>query len=476
MNALSLRTFLHRLITAFVIAVVLATVLIAGAYADAARKVSKVPKVAIDTSVLQPGGNFLLIGSDSRAFVSDAQDAEHFGSAKQQIGQRSDTIMVAHVDDRNGTALLVSFPRDLWVAIPGIGHAKINAAFNAGPQRVIETIENDFDIPISHYLQVDFAGFRKMVNAIGTVPISFPAPARDKLSGLAIDRAGCQHLDGDQALAYVRSRYYESLVNGKWKSDPTSDLGRIRRQQYFLRTLAQQTLHAAARSPWNANNLLDSMLATLQRDPSLGWSSLRALAYAFHRAGGVETETLPANRQFINGQDALVLDTAKAAPLLTRLRGIGNPAGAQSTAASVDPSTVHVSVENGSGRTGLGARADDALGGLGFSVVGRATNADRSDYAVTEVRYAPGAETKARFLLSELGGAGKVVALRRSGPAGADVVLVLGHDYKGLTRPAAKTAAGTSSTKASSPAPTSARSSAGSTASGASASSPAVGC
>jgi LCP family protein required for cell wall assembly len=473
MSALSLRAFLHRLITAFVVAVVLATVLIAGAYADAARKVSKIPRAAIDTSVLQAGGNFLLIGSDSRAFVNDPKDAEHFGSAQHQVGQRSDTIMVAHVDDRNGTALLVSFPRDLWVAIPGIGHAKINAAFNAGPQRVIETIENDFDIPISHYLEVDFEGFRKMVNAIGTIPISFPAPARDKLSGLAVDRAGCQRLGGDQALAYVRSRYYESLVNGRWKSDPTSDLGRIRRQQYFLRTLAQQTLHAAAASPWNANNLLDSMLTSLQRDPSLGLSSLRALAYAFHRAGGVETQTLPVNRQFINGQDALVLDTAKAAQLLTRLRGIGNPAGAQSTTASVDPGSVHVSVENGSGRTGLGARADDALGGLGFSVVGSATNADRSDYAVTEVRYAPGAATKARFLLSELGGAGKVVALNGGAPAGADIVLILGRDYKGLSRPAPKTATSTPS----SPASSGARSSGGSTASGTpSAASSGVGC
>jgi polyisoprenyl-teichoic acid--peptidoglycan teichoic acid transferase len=440
MSALSPRTFLHRLITAFVVAVVLTTVLIVGAYAEAARKVSKVARVPIDTSVLQSGGNYLLIGSDSRAFVNGAQDAQHFGSAQQETGQRSDTIMVAHIDDRNGTALLVSFPRDLWVAIPGIGHAKINAAFNAGPQRMIETIENDFDIPISHYLEVDFAGFRKMVNAIGTIPIYFPAPARDTKSGLSVNKAGCQHLDGDQALAYVRSRYYESLVNGQWKSDPTSDLGRIQRQQYFLRTLAQQTLHAAASAPWNASNLLDSMLTNLQRDPKLGLSSLRALAYAFHRAGGVETQTLPVNRQFINGQDALVLDSAKAADLLARLRGIGNPANAQSAAESVDPHTIRVSVENGSGRTGLGARADDALGGLGFSVVGTATNADRSDYTVTEVRYGPDSAAKARFLLSELGGAGKVVALSGGAPAGTDIVLVLGRDYKGLTRPAPKAA------------------------------------
>jgi LCP family protein required for cell wall assembly len=433
-SALSPRAFVHRVITALVIVVVLTTVAIAGAYAEAASKVSKVSKVNIDTSVLQSGGNFLLIGSDSRAFVADPKDSQAFGSAQQQTGQRSDTIMVAHIDSKTGNALLVSFPRDLWVAIPGIGHAKINAAFNAGPQRVIETIENDFDVPISHYLEVDFQGFRKMVNAIGTIPIYFPTPARDAMTGLQINKAGCQQLNGDQALAYVRSRYYESLVNGKWRADPTSDLGRIQRQQYFLRTLAQQTLRAATAKPWKASALLDSMLTNIQRDSHLGLSSLRALAYAFHRPGGVETLTLPTNRQFFNGQDALAIDSAKAAPILARLRGIGT--GTTGPVKAVDPRTIHVAVENGSGQNGLGARADDALGALGYSVAGVAINADRSNYAVTEVRYASGAESKARFLASELGGAGKVVALNGSAPAGADIVLVLGRDYHGLSHPA----------------------------------------
>jgi LCP family protein required for cell wall assembly len=443
MKILSVRTFVHRLITAFVIAVLLTTVLIAGAYAEAAHKVSKVARANIDTSVLQSGGNYLLIGSDSRAFVDNSQEASQFGSPQQQTGQRSDTIMVVHIDDKTGTALLVSFPRDLWVAIPGIGHAKINAAFNAGPQRVIETIENDFDVPISHYLEIDFEGLRNVVNTLGSIPIFFPAPARDTKSGLAVPKAGCIQLNGDQALAYVRSRYYESFVNGKWRSDPTSDLGRIQRQQYFLRTLAQESLHAAIKKPWKATDLLDAMLKDISRDPRLGLSSLRAIAYAFHTPGGVETQTLPVNRQFIAGQDALVLDDAKAAPLLARLRGIGNPTSGSATGtAAVAPGGVHVAVENGSGQTGLGARVDTALHGLGFPVVGSAANADRSDYAVTEVRYVAGAAAKAQFLLSELGGAGKAVAMNGTAPTGADIVLVLGRDYKGLTRSATKPSSG----------------------------------
>jgi len=245
--------------------------------------VSKVSKVSIDTSVLQSGGNFLLIGSDSRAFVDDPQDSAAFGSAQQQTGQRSDTIMVAHIDAKTGTAVAGVFP-----ARPSGSRSRPRSRQD---QRRVQLRtaardrddRSDFDVPISHYLEVDFQGFRKMVNAIGTIPIYFPTPARDIKTGLAINKAGCQHLNGDQALAYVRSRYYESLVNGNGDRirPPTSVASN--RQQYFLRTLAQQTLHAATAKPWKASSLLDSMLSNIQRDPKLGLSPLRALAYAFHR-------------------------------------------------------------------------------------------------------------------------------------------------------------------------------------------------
>ena len=99
-------------------------------------------------------------------------------------------MMVVHIDPGKRTGVLVSFPRDLWVAIPGHGTDKINAAFAfGGPQLTIQTIKQDFDIPISHYLEVDFAGFRDIVNAIGSVPIYFPAPG-------ARSQQRSQHPDG----------------------------------------------------------------------------------------------------------------------------------------------------------------------------------------------------------------------------------------------------------------------------------------
>jgi len=438
------RAFFKRFWTALVIVVVATTVGITASYAYASHRVAQVPAVKMDTSVLEGGGNYLLIGSDSRSFVDTPSDQQAFGSAQSQTGQRSDTIMVAHVDS-NGQGVLVSFPRDLWVAIPGLGHAKINAAFNAGPQRVIETIEQDFNIPISHYLEVDFEGFRNIVNAIGTIPIYFPTPARDTKSGLYMNQSGCQHLNGDEALAYVRSRYYESLVNGRYVTDPLSDLDRIKRQQYFLRTLAQQVLHTAERKPWKAPDLLDKLLSNLQRDPKLNFSSLRALAYAFHPGTGtdVQSVTLPTHPQTIDGQAALVLDDAQAAPLLAVLRGGTKPAPAASKS-SMSPASVHVAVENGGGASGVGAAAFSSLQHDGFAVSGAATNADRSDYGITEVRYAPGKQAEGHLVLSYLAGAGKLVALGTS--QGVDVVLVIGRDFSAVSAPASSSGSGHAST------------------------------
>jgi polyisoprenyl-teichoic acid--peptidoglycan teichoic acid transferase len=440
----SARAFLHRLITAFVVAVLVAVLAIGTAFAVATRKVKNVSVVKMDPAVLQSGHNYLLIGSDSRAFVDDAADAQSFGSRAEQTGQRSDTIMVAHVND-DGSGFLVSFPRDLWVDIPGIGNAKINAAFNAGPQRVIETIEDDFKVPISHYLQVDFAGFRNIVNSIGSIPVYFPTPARDRKSGLYINTAGCHQLNGDEALAYVRSRYYESLKDGKYSFDPTSDLGRIQRQQYFLRTLASEVVQTAERKPWKAMSLVDTMLANLQRDPKLTFSSLRALAYAFHGGSAdLQTLTLPTHPERINGQDALVLDDAKAAPVLARLREQGGGGSSNDTVPpGVTPASVHVAVRNGSGRGGAGATMVTALQKAGFSVAGRAENADRSDYDETQVLYGPGAQNKAKLVRAYLGGAGKLVELGGGSPSGFDVAVVIGRDRPTVSTPPTQPAATT---------------------------------
>src|SRR5262249_38296008 len=153
----------------------------------------------------------------------------------------SDTIMIAHVDPRVKVATLVSIPRDTFVTIPGCDAVvKINATFNSdyscggkrgGPQMLVDTIDANFGVPINHYIEVNFVAFRQIVDVIGHVSLYFPTPARDRKSGLFIDRSGCRPLNGIMALNYARSRYYEykDYATGNWKSDPRSDFGRIAR-------------------------------------------------------------------------------------------------------------------------------------------------------------------------------------------------------------------------------------------------------
>jgi len=338
----SARAFLGRIVIALVLAAALVTSALVGAFRIAEDKVAGVATVPIDRALLRPGGNYLLIGSDSRAFVKNPTDKDHFGAAEVQTGQRSDTIMVAHIDSDPARSFLVSFPRDLWVDVPGIGESRINAAFNAGPERVIRTLAENWGIPIQHYLEVDFAGFRRLIDALGTVPIWFPAPARDAKTGLRIATRGCHRLGGEMALAYVRSRYYESLVDGEWQIDGTSDLGRIKRQQYFLRTVAAETLRRVQARPWAAPEIVDAMLSALQRDPQLGFAGLRDFLVAFRGRTGqpMKSLSLPVERAWRDGNDVLVLDEKGAWPVLSRLIGKRGGAGADAgtaRAAAVPP-------------------------------------------------------------------------------------------------------------------------------------------
>jgi len=165
------------------------------------QKLSTVTRVHLQLASAPSGGaNYLLIGSDTRAFVSNPADQNAFGNQAGNQGQRSDTMMILHAEPGAGRSLLVSVPRDLWVNIPGQGMQKINAAFDSGPQKVVDTISADFGVPIQHYVEVNFDTFRKVVDAVGTVPVYFPAPARDALSGLNAAYPGCYHFNGAAAL------------------------------------------------------------------------------------------------------------------------------------------------------------------------------------------------------------------------------------------------------------------------------------
>ncbi|WP_405017715.1 LCP family protein [Kitasatospora sp. NBC_00070] len=175
-----------------------------------------------------PGTNWLLVGSDSRAGLTEQQERDlHVGG---ESGINTDTIMVLHEGD-NGPVLM-SIPRDSYLAIPGHGKNKINAAFaQGGPQLLVQTVEQNTGIRIDHYVEVGFTGIVDVVDSLGGVRMCLDRPVVDAKSGADLP-AGCRNLNGTQALALVRTRY----------SLPDSDLSRIGNQQAFLQALAGEVL------------------------------------------------------------------------------------------------------------------------------------------------------------------------------------------------------------------------------------------
>ncbi len=194
-------------------------------------KIEKIPDEALpslEDDVEQGFRNVLIVGSDSRENLPEGFD--NFGSFE---GERTDVIMVAHVVPGEGGQLL-SLPRDLKVDIPGNGTNKINAAFVfGGPDLLVQTIQDNFGIPIHHYVEIDFGGFARVVDSLGGVTKTFDNPARDVKSGLDVD-AGTIVMDGETALAYARSRSYQEQINGEWVSVDGNDIGRTHRQQEVL--------------------------------------------------------------------------------------------------------------------------------------------------------------------------------------------------------------------------------------------------
>jgi polyisoprenyl-teichoic acid--peptidoglycan teichoic acid transferase len=441
------RVLFRRFGVALALSLILVIVGIAGVNMFIDYKVDQIPRVRVKTAEnTDPGepANFLLIGSDTRALVQTPEEREAFGT---EGGQRSDTLMVIHVDPAEKTGFLVSFPRDLQVDIPGVGPSKINAAFNAGPQRVVDTLAQNFDLPIHHYIEVDFQSFKEIVDAMGGVPVYLRAPARDLTSGFEpfgelggpegipfAFTAGCYVLDGSNALNYVRSRNLEEHIDGEWRTDPRGDFARIERQQAFMRRLATEAFRRSVNSPRTALDIADSTIPKLKADESLNSDDVKKLIRSFRRVNPndptslemVTFPTVPGPRSSLGS--ILQAKQPDAEAVLARLRQFG-PAPDQQQGPR--PTEIRVSVFNGSGQSGLAAKTQGELINEGFATTGVG---NKPSVRRTEVRYRPGAKDKATVVQSYLGGVGKLI--EDDAVTEADVDLVLGKDFRAVTAPA----------------------------------------
>ena len=344
--------------------------------------------------------NFLITGSDANACVDPGSPwAGAADPARESIGNRTDTIMLLRLDPATNQAAVLSFPRDLWVDIPGSGKGRINSSLEfGGPDKLIETIKANFDIDINHYVQVNFAGFKGLVEQIGGIPVYFDTPVRDQ-GGLNVVSAGCNTLDGDGALAYVRARHMKYLnENGYWASlDGTSDLGRISRQQDFIKRVLRAAIKKGARNPRTLANLINTGVDNIRLDQGTTAGDLIALGQAFRSfdPNALQTYNLPVVGTVRGGADVLDLQTGGAEPILAKFRGTGEatPDG------ELTPATVAVLVLNGSGTQNQAADASSILTTAGFKVSEPGSSAGVPQ---TEVRYAPGMEEQAALVARHL--------------------------------------------------------------------------
>jgi len=248
------------------------------------------------------GQNWLITGSDSRQGLTRAEE-RRLHTGRDIGGHRSDTILLLHIPSNGGRPVLISLPRDSYVQIPGYGNNKINAAYSfGGPELLVKTVENNTGLRIDHYMGIGFGGLVNVVNSVGGVNMCVPHPVHDQASGLNL-KAGCQTLDGAQALAYVRDRH----------TFADQDLQRVQDQRIFLRALLRKlTSPGTALNPFAAVPAAFGATGALQVDNGTHLYQLLQVALALRNP---ETTTVPianANYPVYLVGDTVLWDNARA--------------------------------------------------------------------------------------------------------------------------------------------------------------------
>jgi LCP family protein required for cell wall assembly len=288
--------------------------------------------------------NYLIVGSDSRD-GSNPDDADYMQivGTETHVGRRSDTIMILRYDSATNTGALLSLPRDLYVEIAGSdSQNRINSAFFKGPDVLVKTVTESLGIPVHHYVEVDFQGFKRIVDAIGGVSLWFDAPVRDGNTGLRITETGCVKLDGLAALQYARSRHLETKVNGRWREDGTGDLGRISRQQDFIRRALEKAISRGMSNPLVLNDLIGAAVDNLRIDDQLDLWSFASRLQSLQGAQ-LASYTVPADGKFVKGNAVLIMNEEQAEPILDFFRGSSakptNPPKASAATGATSPTT-----------------------------------------------------------------------------------------------------------------------------------------
>lgn len=384
---------------------------------------------ALDTGSAAPDAvpgtlNVLVVGSDSREGLSE-QELQALGT-ESVGGDRTDTIMLVQVSPARERAVILSFPRDLLVRIPGDGTGKINAVYaegggaKGGADLLIRTVQDYTGIDVDHYVEVRLAGFLRLAEVLGGVEVCLDEPLADRYAGVDLP-AGCQQIGAVEAAGFVRARH---ATTEQWG---VGDFGRISRQQYFIKQSMREVVSAGTLlNPLRLKRLVDVVAANVVTDDGLGVGQMVRLARALRglRPEEVETRMVPSYAEggYVHAHPE------RAESLFQALReGRPLPQVGLTPPRELTPEDVSVRVLNGVGREGLAAEVADFLRERGF-VIAEVGNAESFDRETTEVSHGPDGRDRAELVASFIPGA-EVTSVPEA-PEGADVVVTVGADWE----------------------------------------------
>lgn len=442
---------------------------------------SKIHRVQVKDLTAGPGAgsehgteNILLVGSTSRCALKVQNPA--YGLCSQGVtGVNSDVVMILHLNAATHAVSILSIPRDTFVPnARAEGANKIDAALVEGPSQLVDAIQEDFGIPIQHYVELNFDTFAGVVDALGGIRMYFPEPVFDAYSGLRVLTPGCVALDGTQALQVVRARHLQyksptvtSNDPASWPQETESDLARIRRDHEFLRVLASSVAHHGLSNPLTDQKLVASVAPQLEVDTGLSATALANLVLTYHgiNINGAPQLTIPilattfGSYHYKGGDygDIVWPTQPQDNAVVDQFLGVGTNIDTM-TGRPLPPTTaVPVSVLNGTGATQQATTTAAALRALGFPITHIGDTPAVAPESEAVVYYARTADAGAALrVLHDLTG----VAVMALNPAkvspGSQVTLVTGTKFTVAAPTTAQPSAPTATPTGTGPAPSTA--------------------
>jgi LCP family protein required for cell wall assembly len=405
--------------------------------------------------------NILVAGVDRREGLTKAQQQEmHLG---HEPGERSDTMMLVHVSADHDKISIVSLPRDSYVMIPahksngseGAKNSQVPARYGkltwayqfGGPDLTVATIKSATGVAIDHYIEVNFFGFVKMVDALGGVDICTEQAINDPKSGLQLSAGKHPDVGGVKALGFARARY--TLGDG-------TDLGRIDRQQQFMSTMMKKALSSNTLSdPIKSAKFLSAALKAVRVDKGLA-KNMPALADQMKSLStdSVAFAKVPLSNPGYNvvmwnirqPQSTVLWDNRAAADLFAHFKKdqplikptpTVTPGQAQPQAKpkpkddlTVSPAQITVRVLNGVGTRGVARQSANDLRRAGFVPVVVPGIAKTTGMKTTQIQYGPGREDSAKTLAAAIPGA----KVKKVASLGNTIQVLVGGNWAGAKK------------------------------------------